>query len=97
MAGQEPKSIYRDGFAGRNPAFVRGDANVKFDEKDHKLSTEHGKSGVTSEYIKIEANPPAGSADTRSNRRTGRFVMARSASRSVSTPRTRAADPAVLA
>jgi hypothetical protein len=61
--GQEPKSIYRDGFAGRDPSFVRGDANVKFEEKDHKLSTEHGKSGVTSEYIKIEANPPAGSAD----------------------------------
>jgi hypothetical protein len=61
--GQEPKSIYRDGFAGRNPAFVRGDANIAFEEKDHKLSSEHGKSGVTSEYIKIEANPPAGAAE----------------------------------
>src|SRR5581483_6719317 len=61
--GQEPKSLYRDGFAGRDPSFVRGDANVQFEEKDHTLSTEHGKSGVPSEYSRIEANPPAGSAD----------------------------------
>ena len=44
---QEPRSIYRDGFAGREPSFVRGDANVKFEEKDHKVSGEHAKSGTT--------------------------------------------------
>jgi len=60
---QEARSIYRDGFAGRDPSFVKGDANVKFEEKDHKISTEHGKSGVTSEFIKIESTPPAGAAE----------------------------------
>ena len=60
---QEPKSIYRDGFAGRDPSFVKGDANVKFEEKDHKISNEHGKSGVTSEFIKIESTPPAGAVE----------------------------------
>jgi hypothetical protein len=59
----QQKSIYRDGFAGRNPMFLRGDANIRFDEKDHKMSAEHGHSGLSSESIKIEANPPAGSAD----------------------------------
>jgi hypothetical protein len=59
----QQKSIYRDGFAGRNPTFLRGDANVRFDEKDHKMSAEHGHSGLSSESIKIEANPPAGAAD----------------------------------
>jgi hypothetical protein len=61
---QDARSIYRDGFAGREPSFVKGDANVKFVEKDHKISNEHGKSGLTSEYVKIESTPPAGAAET---------------------------------
>ncbi len=61
--GQDSRAIYRDGFSGRNPSFVRGDANIKFEEKDHKISNEHGKSGVSSEFIKIESAPPAGAAE----------------------------------
>ena len=36
---------------------------MKFEEKDHKISTEHAKSGTTSEFIKIESTPPAGAAE----------------------------------
>lgn len=61
--GAQQQQIYRDGFAGRAPSFVRGDANIKFEEKDHALSKEHFKSGPTAEFIKIEANPQAGAQD----------------------------------
>lgn len=63
VEAQQQKSIYRDGFAGRNTLFVAGDANIKFVEKDHKLSGDHAKSAATSELIKIEANPPAGATE----------------------------------
>ncbi len=62
-AAQQQKSIYRDGFAGRNTSFVAADANIRFVEKDHKLSGDHAKSAATSELIKIEANPPAGATE----------------------------------
>jgi len=58
-----PTTIHRNGFAAKEPFFLKADANIRFDEKDHKVSQEHHKSALTSEYIKIEANPPAGALD----------------------------------
>ncbi|OWK47347.1 hypothetical protein [Fimbriiglobus ruber] len=60
---QQPPQVYRDNFSGRDVSFVAGDANIKYAEKDHKLSDEHNKSARTSEYIKIEATPPAGATE----------------------------------
>ena len=56
-------SIHRNGFGGRDPFWAAADANIKFDEKAHKISDEHCKNAPTSEYIKIDANPPAGAVD----------------------------------
>jgi hypothetical protein len=52
------QTVHRNGFAGREPAFVRGDANVTVKETAHRISDEHVKTGATSELIKIEATPP---------------------------------------
>lgn len=60
--GQQP-SIFKDGFAGRSTALQRGDSNIQFTERDHKISGEHNHSAPTAEYVKIEANPPAGAAE----------------------------------
>ncbi len=56
-------SIHRNGFGGRDPFWAPADSNIKYDEKAHKISDEHCKNAPTSEYIKIEANPPAGAID----------------------------------
>lgn len=56
-------TIHRNGFAGRETFWVRADANVAFQELAHRISDEHCKNAPTSEYIKIEANPPPGSID----------------------------------
>ena len=56
-------TIHRNGFAGKDVFFRKGDGNIRFDERDHKVSAEHHKSAATSEYIKIEATPPPGSPD----------------------------------
>lgn len=59
----QSSSLHRNGFAGRDPFWVPGDANIKYTEKIHKISDEHCKNAPTSEAIKIEANPPAGAVD----------------------------------
>lgn len=56
-------SIHRNGFGGRDPFWVAADANIKFEEKAHRISDEHCKNAPTSEYIRIDANPPAGAVD----------------------------------
>ncbi len=65
--GQPPQpvqsQIHRNGFSAKETFFLKGDANIAFAEKDHKISAEHHKSAMTSEYVKIEANPPGGAAD----------------------------------
>ena len=63
-AGQTGRpTILKDGFSGRDVSFQKGDANIPFNEADHKISAEHHKSAATSEYIKVEANPPGGAAE----------------------------------
>jgi hypothetical protein len=53
--------IHRDGFAkNSDPAWFRGDANIHFIEKTHKIDDEHARNAGTSELIKIEANPAPG-------------------------------------
>ena len=51
---------HRNGFAGKTPFFVRGDANIHADEKAHAIDDRHARNAGTSEYIKIEANPAPG-------------------------------------
>ena len=58
-----PEIIHRNGFGGKDPYWVRGDGNIHFDEKAHKISDEHARNALTSEYIKVEANPKAGAVD----------------------------------
>ena len=53
-----PRPSHRNGFAGRDTFLVQADANVKFEEKAHRISDEHCKNAPTSEYVKIEATRP---------------------------------------
>ena len=64
IAHADDTTTHRNGFAGRNPYFVRGEANIRFDEKLHKISDEHARNAPTSEQIRIEANPPGGAEET---------------------------------
>jgi hypothetical protein len=53
--------IHRDGFAKNSePAWIRGDANIHFTEKAHKIDDGHARNAGTSEQIRIEANPAPG-------------------------------------
>ena len=62
---QSPRpSILKDGFSGRTVSFQKGDSNIAFNEGNHTVSAEHHKSATTSEYIKIEANPPGGATES---------------------------------
>ena len=57
-------TVHRNGFSAKSTTFfLKGDANVRFEERDHKVSAEHHKSATTSEYLKVEANPPGGATD----------------------------------
>ena len=56
-------TIHRNGFSAKGVFFQKGDSNVAFVEKDHKITAEHHKSATTSESIKIEANPPPGATE----------------------------------
>ena len=56
-------TTHRNGFGDRNPYFARGEANVRFEEKLHKISDEHARNAPTSEQIRIEANPPGGAEE----------------------------------
>jgi len=55
--------VHRNGFGGKETYWVRGDANIHFDETSHKISDEHARNALTSEYIKIEAKPKPGAKD----------------------------------
>ena len=63
IAPAEETKVHRNGFAGRDPFWVRGDANIRFEEKRHKISDEHARNAPTSELIAIEANPPGGATE----------------------------------
>jgi hypothetical protein len=54
------EQIHRHGFGGRNPALVRGDANVKVEEREHDISDKSFKSQPTSEHLKLTADVAAG-------------------------------------
>lgn len=47
------QQIHRHTFAGKQPALVRGDANVKADEKDHDVSTNSFHSQPSSEHLSL--------------------------------------------
>ena len=63
IAPAQTDSTHRNGFAGKQPAFVKGDSNVPFAEQEHSISDKHAKTGPTAEYIRIEANPPGGAKE----------------------------------
>lgn len=56
------EQFHRHSFAGRNMALVRGDANVRVEEKEHDLSTNSFKSQPSSEHIKLIADAGTGDA-----------------------------------
>ncbi|MDY3554325.1 hypothetical protein R5W24_003445 [Gemmata sp. JC717] len=56
------ESIYRFQFGGKNVAFVRGDANMKVEEKEHDISDRFFKSQPTSEHVKVTADAATGDA-----------------------------------
>ncbi len=56
-------ALHRNGFSAKATFFLKGDANIRYEERDHKVSAEHHKSAATSEYLKVEANPPGGATD----------------------------------
>ncbi|MFO0796383.1 MAG: hypothetical protein U0804_02840 [Gemmataceae bacterium] len=54
--------IHRHSFAGRDPVLVRGDANVKAEEKAHAVSDQHFKSRPTSEHLQLTLDAATGDA-----------------------------------
>ena len=60
---QAQQLVHRNGFAGKDPYWVRGDANIHFEEKAQKITDTAARNATTSEYIKIEANPAPGATD----------------------------------
>lgn len=63
VASVAGEKTHRNGFAGKNTFWVKGDANVPFKEQAHRISDDYCRNAPTSEYIKIEANPPPGSIE----------------------------------
>src|SRR5215471_2159623 len=47
------EQIHRYGFGGKNTVLVRGDANVRVEEKEHDISNQSFKSQPTSEHLKL--------------------------------------------
>ena len=56
------ETIHRFGFGGKNTALVRGDANVKVEEKEHDISDQSFKSQPSSEHLKLTSDLAAGDA-----------------------------------
>src|SRR5688572_26199977 len=54
------EQTHRHGFGGKNTALVRGDANVKVEEKEHDISDQSFKSQPTSEHLKLTADLATG-------------------------------------
>jgi len=63
LATAQTDSMHRNGFAGKQPSFVRGESNIPFAEQEHGISDKHAKNGPTSEYLRIEATPQAGATE----------------------------------
>jgi hypothetical protein len=62
---QQPAGVHthRDGFSGRQTAWIAGDANVSFTEKDHRIVQDSYFNAPSSEYLKIEAQPSGPTTD----------------------------------
>lgn len=56
------QQIHRHGFAGKQTALVRGDANVRVEEQEHDISTQYFKSQPSSEHLKLTAELNTGDA-----------------------------------
>src|SRR3954451_7242435 len=56
------QQIHRHSFAGRQTALVRGDANVRVEEKEHDISTQSFKSQPSSEHVRLVAAAGTGDA-----------------------------------
>jgi hypothetical protein len=56
------QQIHRHSFAGRTPAFLRGDANVRVEEQQHDISTQAFKSQPSSEHVKLTCDAGTGDA-----------------------------------
>src|SRR5689334_12557259 len=54
--------IHRNDFSGKSTFFIKGEANVKVEEKAHDLSTDRSRSLPTSEHIRV--NFAAGKNET---------------------------------
>ncbi|MFO0808043.1 MAG: hypothetical protein U0746_05430 [Gemmataceae bacterium] len=56
LAFGQPTAIHREGFEGRDPLWVRGPANVAFQEESHILTDKFKHGDATSELIQIQAD-----------------------------------------
>src|SRR5438132_14205208 len=56
------QQIHRHSFAGRQTALVRGDANVRVEEKEHDISNQSFHSQPSSEHVKLIADAGTGDA-----------------------------------
>lgn len=56
--------VHRDGFAGREPAWILSDTNLKIEEKDHRIVTNSYFNAPSSEYVKFVAQPNPGKTDS---------------------------------
>jgi hypothetical protein len=54
------EQIHRYGFGGKNTVLVRGDTNVRVEEKQHDISGEMFKSQPTSEHLRLTAEAATG-------------------------------------
>ena len=70
VVGQQPEPArplglytHRDGFSGRQTAWLPGDANVRVVERDHRITEDRYFNAPSSEYLKVEAQPAGGTAD----------------------------------
>lgn len=57
MVGQETPIIHENTFSSKLPVFIKGEENVKAEEKAHTISNERARSLPTSEYIKLSIPP----------------------------------------
>lgn len=64
IADGTKRHYHRDGFAGRQPVWNKGDSNCHFEEKDHRIVSDRYYNAPSSEYVKIDAKPAAGGVDT---------------------------------
>src|SRR5579871_1990358 len=52
--------IYRDGFDGKQTAWVKGGANVPFTEDAHEITTQSAHTFPASEYLRLRIEPSPG-------------------------------------